>query len=558
MKALKLSLTEAKGGQTGKSYMVDTLLGIVAPLCVTTFIYLFQLYPKIPDISIIYLLAVLGLASTRGRYSAILASVVAFFSFDFFLVPPLFLFTVAKLEEWVALFIFLVTAVITGQLASALRQRAEQASQRESETRALYELLSATTHEESLERQLSIVAQAIVKNFAFAGIRNCTILLPGGDGKLSLHATAHTTGQRQFMPDEEQTALAVMHEGKIVDLYTSAVSSRRQVEHWFRRAVSAKHPGRLYIRMIPLQMGQKVVGVMSLLMEDNPVRFMLDREQGMEKEHANPRATFFWTFLDQATSVIERARLHRESLHIELLQRTDALRSALLSSVSHDLRTPLSSIKAAASSLLQEDVQWNEEERQSFALSIERESDRLNRLVGNLLDMTRIEGGALKPEKEWYPIDELIHDVLGHMQFLLQDRAVHTCIPDDLPPVELDYLQMGQVLTNLLENASRYTPLSSPIEISAEVINGEMRVSIADRGPGIPPVDLERVFDKFYRVLSTTRKKNVTGSGLGLAVCLGLIEAHGGRIWAENRAGGGAIFRFTLPLESDWTDVPCH
>ena len=551
MKALKLSLlAQVKEKRTRKHYIIDTLLGVVASLCVTAFIYLLQLYPRIPDISVIYLLAVLGLASTRGRYSAILASIVAFCSFDFFLVPPLFLFTVAKLEEWVALFIFLVTAVITGQLASALRRRAEQASQRESETRALYELLSATTREESLERQLTIVAQAIVKNFAFAGIRNCTILLPGDDGKLSLHADAYqTTDQTQLMPDEEQTALAVMHDGKIVDLYTASLSSGRSVEHWFRRAMAAKHPGRLYIRMIPLQMGKKVVGVMSLQLEDNPEHFMFERKPRMEKEQINPQATFFWTFLDQATSLIERARLRRESLRIELLQRTDALRSALLSSVSHDLRTPLSSIKAAASSLLQEDVQWNDEERRSFALSIERASDRLNRLVGNLLDMTRIEGGALKPEKEWYPIDELIHDVLGHMQFLLQDREVHTCLPENLPPVELDYLQMGQVLTNLLENAVRYTPSSSPIEISAQVVDGEMRVSIADRGPGIPPADLERVFDKFYRVLSTTRKKNVTGSGLGLAVCLGLVEAHGGRIWAENRPGGGAIFRFTLPLE---------
>ncbi|MBV9617063.1 MAG: DUF4118 domain-containing protein [Ktedonobacteraceae bacterium] len=551
MKALKLSLlAQVKEKRTRKHYIIDTLLGVVASLCVTAFIYLLQLYPRIPDISVIYLLAVLGLASTRGRYSAILASIVAFCSFDFFLVPPLFLFTVAKLEEWVALFIFLVTAVITGQLASALRRRAEQASQRESETRALYELLSATTREESLERQLTIVAQAIVKNFAFAGIRNCTILLPGDDGKLSLHADAYqTTNQTQLMPDEEQTALAVMHDGKIVDLYTASLSSGKPVEHWFRRAMAAKHPGRLYIRMIPLQMGKKVVGVMSLQLEDNPEHFMFERKPRMEKEQINPQATFFWTFLDQATSLIERARLRRESLRIELLQRTDALRSALLSSVSHDLRTPLSSIKAAASSLLQEDVQWNDEERRSFALSIERASDRLNRLVGNLLDMTRIEGGALKPEKEWYPIDELIHDVLGHMQFLLQDREVHTCLPENLPPVELDYLQMGQVLTNLLENAVRYTPSSSPIEISAQVVDGEMRVSIADRGPGIPPADLERVFDKFYRVLSTTRKKNVTGSGLGLAVCLGLVEAHGGRIWAENRPGGGAIFRFTLPLE---------
>ncbi len=226
MKALKWSLTEAREGR--RKLHPRYPAGIVAPLCVTAFIYLFHLYPEIPDISIIYLLAVLGLASTRGRYSAILASLIAFFSFDFFLVPPLYMFTIGKLEEWVALFIFLLTAVTTGQLASALRHRAEQASQRESETRALYELLSATAREESLELQLAIVARAIVKNFAFAGIRNCTILLPGEDGKMSLHADAYpTAASRQLMPDEEQTALAVMHEGKIVDLYTSSSLFRK-------------------------------------------------------------------------------------------------------------------------------------------------------------------------------------------------------------------------------------------------------------------------------------------------------------------------------------------
>jgi len=230
------------------------------------------------------------------------------------------------------------------------------------------------------------------------------------------------------------------------------------------------------------------------------------------------------------------------------LQRTDALRTALLSSVSHDLRTPLASIKAAASSLLQEDVQWDDEARRSFALTIEHEADRLNRLVANLLDMSRIEGGALKPEKEWYPMQALIQDVLKRMQPLLQGREVRTSLPDDLPLVKVDYLQIDQVVTNLLENAVRYTPRGSPIDISVEVKDGQMLVSVADRGPGIPPADLERIFDKFYRVLRNQR--DTRGSGLGLAVCRGLVEAHGGRIWAENREGGGAIFRFTLPFGS--------
>jgi two-component system sensor histidine kinase KdpD len=235
-------------------------------------------------------------------------------------------------------------------------------------------------------------------------------------------------------------------------------------------------------------------------------------------------------------------------MQVEILRRTDALRTALLSSVSHDLRTPLASIKAAASSLLQEDMQWDEDTRRSFANTIEREADRLNRLVENLLDMSRIEGGALKPEKEWYAITALVQDVVERLQPLLHGREIRTSLPPDLPPVQVDYLYIDQVVTNLLENVTRYTPAGSPIDVSAEVKNKQMLISVADRGPGIPAGERERIFDKFYRVL--TSQRDTRGSGLGLAVCRGLVEAHGGRIWVESREGGGALFRFTLPLRS--------
>ncbi|HEV2582632.1 MAG TPA: ATP-binding protein, partial [Ktedonobacteraceae bacterium] len=318
------------------------------------------------------------------------------------------------------------------------------------------------------------------------------------------------------------------------------------------RSTTSDHQLRRYIRMVPLILSQRVVGVLRLSMEDDPSLLSVEQKLGVDRERTHGRAAFFWAFVDQAATVIERERLRRENLQVEVLQRTDALRAALLSSASHDLRTPLASIKAAASSLLEEDVQWDDEARRSFATSIVRETDRLNRLVANLLDMSRIEGGALKPEKEWYPVDELVHDVLGRMQPLLQGRPIHTELPDDLPPVQLDYLQIDQVLTNLLENAARYTPAGSPIEIDAHVENNDMVVQVMDRGPGIPAADRERVFDKFYRVMETqTRATRTTGSGLGLAVCRGLIEAHGGHIWVDNREGGGAIFTFTLPLSSD-------
>ncbi len=492
-----------------KRYSGDSLLAIVGALLVTSIIYFFKLYPRIPNISVAYLFIVLALASTRGMYAAVVASVVAFLSFDFFLVPPLYTFTIGKVDEWLALFIFLATAITTGQLASALRLRAEQARRRERESRILYELLRDTNREEEFERQLRIVARAFVDVFSSWGVRGCAILLPDAQGKLVMQASTRVVEEQEtLLPDEAATAAWVMTQAQTAEVHDVRLAPQASDSYAQRvvlRGTNIEHHTRRYVRLVPLKLGQRLVGVLRLSMG--------------------------------------------ESLQIEVLQRTDALRAALLSSVSHDLRTPLSSIKAAASSLLQEDVQWDDEARHSFALAIVREADRLNRLVANLLDMSRIEGGALKPEKEWYPLDELIHDVLGRMQPLLQGRAVHTDIPDDLPPVQLDYLQIDQVLTNLIENAVRYTPAGSPIDIAVELCEDMVRVSVADRGPGIPPSDVERVFDKFYRVLNTeTRATRPTGSGLGLAVCRGLIEAHGGRIWVENRQGGGAIFRFTLPL----------
>ena len=533
-------------------YSLDTLLATVLALGVTGIIYTLHLYPTIPNISFLYLLIVLGLSSTRGLYAAIISSIVAVLSFDFSLTEPHSTLRIALPEEWLALFIFLVTAIITGKLASALRQRAEQATQHARETRELYDLVNATTNEESLERQLHIVARAIVKNFASLGICDCAFLVPHANGELVLQADAcQPIEQMTLSPDEYKTAASVMLEKKVIDFYydAPATPSITTSESRYTRITTAKSPALNYVRFQPLQSGQRVVGVTRLLMRPMRQHFSYKRNPQLAQEHLHSQLTYFRTFIDQAAAMIERAHLHRETMQIELLKRTDSLRSALLSSVSHDLRTPLSSIKAAASSLLQNDVQWDDETRRSFLLTIEHEADRLNRLVGNLLDMSRIEGGALKAEKEWYPISELIHDVLGHLQDILHGREIHVYLPDDLPPVELDYLQMDQVLTNLLENAARYTLPNLPIEISGEATDEYVIISIADHGPGIPPYDLERIFDKFYRVSGTIRKtSSVMGTGLGLAVCRGLVEAHGGHIWAENRPGEGAIFRFTLPL----------
>ncbi len=537
-------------------YLVDSTLASLGALLVTAAIFMWHLYPRIPNISIIYLLVVIGFASMRGSYAAIVASVVAFLSFDFFIVPPLFTFVMYRPEEWIALIVFLVDAVLTGQMAAALHVRAEAATRREQETRMLYNLVRVATREEEPARQLHVIARAIVDVFAQWGVLDCAILQPVSNGKLSVQTSAYQPIEQMTLSGDEQAmAHWVMTHKRPISLYDDAALLPSRTAHFVQRIIvphATQSKAAAYaLRLLPLQIGQRVVGVLRLRMIHDPRHNFGEERFEESPEQPNARTTFFWTFLDQATSLIERANLRRENLRIEILQRTDTLRAALLSSVSHDLRTPLTSIKASASSLLQEDVQWDEEARYGFARAIEREADRLNRLVGNLLDMSRIEEGALKPEKEWFPLAELIRDVVNRLQPLLHGRVIHKHLPKDLPPVELDYLQIDQVLTNLLENAIRYTPPESPIDINAQYDGSEIIVSVADRGPGIPPAELERVFDKFYRVLSTPRAVgSSTGSGLGLAVCRGVLEAHGGRIWAEPRTRGGVVFFMTLPVNT--------
>lgn len=550
---------EAQNGLLLPRYLLDSVLAFVGAMLVTATIYFFHLYPRIPNISIVYLLVVLALASTRGRYASILASLVAFLSFDFFLVPPLYVFTINRAEEWIALFVFLVTAILTSQLAVELRERAEQARRREHETHILYDLLRLTNREGEPGQQLHTVAQAVVDVFSSWGVQDCAVLQPDKAGNLRVQASAYQAIEQVVLSSDEQTTAAwVMEHGRTVGLYdetTLPVSTSGYAGSAQRIPVqrdATEKAIRRSLRLIPLKLGTKVVGVLRLRVLDQPRSLPYEEGQPEEHEHADARTAFFWTFLDEVTTLVERARLQKENLRIAVLQRIDAMRMALLSSVSHDLRTPLTSIKAAASSLLQNDVQWDEETRRGFAQTIEQEADRLNRLVSNLLDMSRIEEGALKPEKELYSLKTLIYDVLARLEPLLKGRTVRTYLPDDLLLVELDYVQMDQVLTNLIENAVRYTPTESPIEVSAHRKGEEVILSVADRGPGVPAADLERIFDKFYRVQAQNGQRQVrtpTGTGLGLAVCRGIVEAHGGRIWAELRDGGGLVIFVILPVD---------
>jgi two-component system sensor histidine kinase KdpD len=286
---------------------------------------------------------------------------------------------------------------------------------------------------------------------------------------------------------------------------------------------------------LPLNGARGTVGVLAYRAEAP------DADLTLEQVH------LFETFANQSALALERAMLAEETERTRVQMETEQLRSSLLSSVSHDLRTPLATVTGAASALLADEGSIGDAERRALLRSIFDEAERLNRLVGNLVHMTRLESGAIRVEKAWQPLEEVVGSALERLQPLLGGHSVAIQIPTTLPLVPIDAVLIEQVLINLLENAARYVPPSTTIEISAEHHDAEVAVVVQDRGPGFRPGDEQRVFDKFFR--AATGAAGLAGAGLGLAICRGIVEAHGGRIEARNRSGGGAMIRFTLPLE---------
>jgi two-component system sensor histidine kinase KdpD len=260
----------------------------------------------------------------------------------------------------------------------------------------------------------------------------------------------------------------------------------------------------------------------------------------------------FQTFASQGALALERAWLAQAESRARVLEESDRLKSAILSSVSHELRTPLSTIKAASSSLRGKEVSWDSPAREELIAAIDDEADHLNLLVGNLLDMSRIESGALKPKREWNILSEIVGSVLARMKRLAEEHRIEVDVPEGLPLVPVDYVQMEQVFTNLVSNSLKYAPANTVVCVRAQAAGETIHVQVRNQGPHVPPEDLERIFDKFYRITAADR---VTGTGLGLSICKGIIEAHGGRIWAENVADGLA-FNFTLPLLWDGARPP--
>ena len=295
-----------------------------------------------------------------------------------------------------------------------------------------------------------------------------------------------------------------------------------------------------HTHILPLRVGSRSIGVLELVYK---ARVPRDREQERLLE----------TFANGAALALEQERLAAEEQVAAVARESDRLKSALLSSVSHDLRTPLAGIKAAASSLLQHDVEWSAEDRDAFAADIDHEADRLTRLVSNLLDLSRIEAGALTADKDWEDVGELVERVARRQTPLLGDHSIVREVAPGLPPIRLDAVQMEQVVTNLLENAAKYSPTGTPITVVARRVqsggNPALAIAVTDQGVGIPRAEQGRVFDKFYRVAASAR--GTGGTGMGLAIVKGLVEANGGRVAVASTPGEGSTFTVTLPIENE-------
>jgi two-component system sensor histidine kinase KdpD len=463
-------------------------------------------YFELSNLIMVYLLGVVLVASRSEPGPSIFASILSVAAFDVFFVPPFLTFHVSDTQYFVTFAVMLVVALVISGFTVRIRWLAAAAAQRERRTAALYGL----SRELASTRGVAGILEAAARHIAEVFRARVVFLLPDGAGVLTAHKSP---GVFELDPTEMGVGRWVLEHNQPAGRGTGTLPGAKA----------------LYL---PLAASRGPIGVLGVRSEDAHVLETPEQLHQLE------------TFANQTALAIERGLLAEEAHAAQVWMETEKLRSSLLSSVSHDLRTPLAAITGASSSLLETGDRLDPGTRREMLETIGDEANRLSRLVHDLLEMSRLEAGVVKPRMEWYPLEEILGAALARMGKIHKDRQIVTRLADNLPMISVDDVLIEQVLVNLLDNAAKYSPSNSSIELAAHPEEGAIVVEVADRGPGVDSEDLERVFEKFYR----GKAPNGRGVGLGLAICRGFVEAHGGRIWAMNRPGGGTIFRFTLPL----------
>ena len=454
-----------------------------------------------------YLLAVIGAAIWLGPYPAIAASFLSVIVFDVVFVPPYNTLAIADAQYLLTFAGLLVVGLVISALAARAREQEMAARSRETQTFALYELSQKLTAGADVPE----IAETAVYHVQTTTGRAAGLFLPLADTEPPQLQAA--TPDFQLEEDAETVVDWVYRHGQPAGHYTDTLTSA--IGYY-----------------LPLRTSGRTIGVLSIEYTAEDTSLTADQRR------------FLASFASQIALAVERAQLAKTARQARLLEETEKLQTALLNSISHDLRTPLASITGALSSLLEDAALLSEAAREELVRTAWEEAIRLNRLVGNLLDMTRLQSGAMKVVCQPYDVEELVGATLAQMPRRLQGRSVHSIIPRDLPPVTIDLALVVQALVNLLDNALKFAPEDQPIEIEAHQEGEWVIVSVKDRGPGLPEGDSELLFSKFFRGPSI----GVGGTGLGLSIARGIVEAHHGRIWAENRSGGGAVFSMSLPV----------
>ena len=464
---------------------------------------------ELANLVMVFLLGVVFIATRFGRGPSILASILCVAMLDYFFVDPQYSFSVSDTQYVVTLVAMLTVAMLISNLMANVKSQAKVASHRERRATVLY----AMSKELSISRSEDEIVRTAVRHiFSEFGSQN-VILLPDQNGRV-VHPKDRGMPESLYGSDLS-VAQWVMDHNEMAGQGTNTLPGAKAV-------------------YFPLSSHDKALGVLALL-PVNLRRVYLPEQQKLLE-----------TFTRQIAQAIIRVRLAEQARNTQLQVEAEQLRNSLLSSISHDLRTPLATIVGSSSALAENDGSLTPADQQELSNAIYGEAQRMSNLVNNILDMARLDAGVVELDKQWHPMEEIIGTVLTGLQKRLEGREVKVSIPPGIPMIYADSVLIEQVLINLLENAVRYTPAGSPLQISVEITPFTVEVFVADHGPGVPKGMEAKIFEKFYRVRQESAQ---SGVGLGLAICRAIVEAHGGTIQAQNRASGGAIFSFMIPAQ---------
>jgi two-component system sensor histidine kinase KdpD len=494
--------------QAGAALNYRAYLGSAGMVAVALAVGQFLSRFGITNVALVFLTAVLASAITYGLWPSLFACVVAMLAYNFFFMPPFYTFTIADPDNVVALFFFMVIAFIASYISSRMRAQAIVTRERAAMTENLYLFSRKIASVYTLDDLLWATSYQIAQMLKVRVV----MLLPDGD----------SVAVRAGYPPEDTLDDADVAAAKWVWQHGTPAG---------RGADTLPGADRFFL---PLRTGRGTVAVI-----------------GLDSDRPGPLLTpdqhrLFDALADQAALAIERINFAEDIDRARLSAETERLRGALLTSISHDLRTPLSGILGAATALKGQRTSLNSDAQEELVATIQEESERLNRFITNLLDMTRLESGALAPRWDSVDLGDVIGSALRRSSKVLARHRVELDLAPDMPALQLDSVLFEQVLFNLLDNAAKYSPAGSEVRLCAAMEDNHVKIEIADEGDGIPDADLERIFDKFYRVYAADSK---TGTGLGLPICRGFVEAMGGTIRAGNRSDKrGARFTITLPL----------